>query len=222
MDIKEERAGDVLVLAPAGDLTSGEDCHALEQRLSAIVVAGNRFLVVDCEHVSHLKSPAVRALLVTSRKVMRARGRLVLCGMTPKVHKAFSISGLDREFSVVSGRDEALRLVLEPLGAKGGAKRPVPAEQVPAAAPPELVDAPAPPATSAPAPAVAAAPPPSASAPPPAAAPAPDPLAALGERLAAALSGGAAEPAPSPPPMLARDLDRLADALVNALDARPA
>ncbi len=115
MDIREERAGDVLVLSPDGDLGSPEDSRALEQQLARALSAGSLFVVLDCGRVGHVTSAAIRALLLASRKLARAKGRLVLCAMTPKVQKAFSLSGFDRDFAVVAVRDEAVRLALEPV-----------------------------------------------------------------------------------------------------------
>jgi anti-anti-sigma factor len=139
MEIKELREGEVLVLAPDGNLGSGEECSALEQRLGAAFAAGSRFVVVDCGKVGHLSSTALRALLLASRKLTRVGGRLVLCGMTPKVQKAFSISGFDKDFSVVPQRQAAVALVVEPPpgAAKAAAKKGA------AAVPPAAAPAPA-------------------------------------------------------------------------------
>lgn len=229
MEIKEERAGDVLVLAPDGDLNAGEECHALEQRLGAALSSGARYLVVDCASVGHLTSAALRALLLTSRKLARLKGRLVLCGMTPKVQQAFAISGFDRDFTVVPARDEAVSRAQQagtasasPKPSRGEEAAPVsatpPVPDVPAAVhppvpaaavPPPVAAAPAPPATVAPAAPVVATP--------------PDSRPALAARLLAALASAPGQPAPAPPPASpAADRDALADALLRALAARPA
>jgi anti-anti-sigma factor len=218
MEIREERAGDALVVAPDGDLRTAEDCHALEQRLNGVLAGGARFLVVDCAKVGHLTSPALRALLLASRKLTRVGGRLVLCGMPPKVQKAFSISGFDHDFTVVATRDAAVHLVLQPLpsagGAKPGRKRTAEPVRVSDEAPPAPV-AVAPPAAvdvgaaSAPVASVAASGPaaeesPRASA--PALAPAPQPPVTAGPPPSAAVP----PPAPDPRSLLA---DRLLSAL---------
>jgi anti-anti-sigma factor len=235
MEIREVQDGGVLVLAPEGNLASGEDCAALENRLAAVLKKGTRFLVVDCGGVLQLTSPAIRALLQTSRKLGRAEGRVVLCGMNAKVQKAFAISGFDRDFTVVGTRQEAVRRVLEPV--VGVAPRPRPpqpapkpaatkkpaAASAPAAAPPPE-QAP-PPVSAAPA-ASAAGPVAEAVAPPvvPAKPPEPDYRLALAAALLDALGGPAAMPAiPSrrdgaPPP----DLDGLAGVVLTALQVRPA
>ena len=115
MEIREFREGDVLVLAPDGSVAGSEETSAIEAKLGTALKAGFRLLVFDCAGVGQLTSPAIRVLLMTSRKLDRTEGRLVLCGMNAKVKKAFSISGFDKDFTVVATREEALHQVLEPV-----------------------------------------------------------------------------------------------------------
>lgn len=216
MEIKEERAGDVLVLAPDGDLSTSEDCHALEQRLSAALSAGTRFLVLDCARVGHLTSPALRALLLASRKLGRLKGRLVLCGMAPKVQKAFSISGFDRDFTVVPAREAAITAAMQPVAATAASAP----KRAPSSAPlaPASPPAPYPTAASPPEPPPAATPavPPAVPAAPP---PAPDPRLAVAARLLAAL-GAAPAAQPLPAPADAARLDSLAASLLRGFGVR--
>ena len=115
MEIREFREGDVLVLAPDGSVAGIEETSAIETKLGTALKAGFRLLVLDCAAVGQLTSAAIRILLMTSRKLDRTEGRLVLCGMNAKLKKAFSISGFDKDFTVVATREEALQRVLEPV-----------------------------------------------------------------------------------------------------------
>jgi len=115
MEIRESRTGDVLVLAPDGSLGGTEETSALEARLAAALKGGARLLVMDCAGVGQMASTAVRALLQTSRKLGRSQGRLVLCRMNAKVQKAFSVSGFDKDFTVVATLEDALERVAEPV-----------------------------------------------------------------------------------------------------------
>jgi anti-anti-sigma factor len=149
MDIREFREGDVLVLAPDGSVTGTEDTNAIDSKLGSTLKAGFRLLVLDCTAVGQLTSAAIRVLLQTSRKLDRTEGRLVLCAMNAKLTRAFSISGFDKDFTVVATREEALRRVLEPAP-----RRPVRKERPPAAEPAASVEVPvAPPAAVEPPPA---------------------------------------------------------------------
>jgi anti-anti-sigma factor len=154
MEIREVREGDVLVLAPEGNISGTEETAAIETKFATALKGGTRFIVFDCSGLEQVPSPAIRVLLMTSRKLNGMSGRLVLCGMSAKAQKAFSISGLDKDFVVVATRDEALHRVLEPVPASPPraprasppgppAKAERPAAPVPA--PPASVPAPAPP-----------------------------------------------------------------------------
>ena len=114
MEIREIKAGDILVLAPEGSIEGREETSAIEAKLGTALKTGSRFLVLDCTSVGQLTGAAIRVLLMTSRK-LGSKGRLVLCGMNAKVQKAFAISGFDKDFSIVASREEALRLVLVPV-----------------------------------------------------------------------------------------------------------
>lgn len=211
MEIRESTEGDVRVLAPDGSLAGSEETIALETRLGAAVKAGAVRLVIDCTAVGQLTSTAIRILLQVSRRLNRADGRLVLCGMNAKVRKAFVISGFDKDFTVVATREEAVQRVLEPARQAPRVDRAAPAR------------APADRALSEAAPVAAAPPVPVVPIPveAPPSLPAPDPrdglavalLGALGVRAdksAAVRSGGAA----------LHDLETLADGLLAALRVR--
>jgi anti-anti-sigma factor len=154
MQIREFQEGDVLVLAPDGSVAGSEETNAIETRLGLALKAGTRLLVIDCAAVGQLSSAAIRVLLMTSRKVDRSKGRLVLCGTNPKIKKAFSISGFDKDFTVVATREEALQRVLDPVPPRPS--RTVKASPPKAAASPAVSVAP-PVAVVMPAPAVPAA-----------------------------------------------------------------
>ena len=119
MDIAEVQADDVLVLVPDGSLATGEECQGLETRLTAAVGRGARRIVLDCARVDALTGPALRVLLLMSRRVARGGGRLVLCGMNAKVQQAFAISGFDRDFTVLPSRAEAIPVAGQPAVASG-------------------------------------------------------------------------------------------------------
>jgi anti-anti-sigma factor len=197
MDIRASKEGEAILLAPDGSLAGAEETSALEAKLAAVHKAGARQLVVDCTRVGTLTSAAIRALLLSARKLTRAQGRLVLFGMNAKVKKAFAISGFDQDFTVVDTRDEALRRVAEPVQPVAQAPKPT------VVAAPPVADVP-------PAPALApAAPPASVRAPGPDSAPAPT-------------RAPRPDPAPAPPvsPPAADPREVLANSLLEALGVR--
>jgi anti-anti-sigma factor len=215
MEIRESREGEAVVLVPDGSLAGVDETGVLEARLAAVQKAGERQIVVDCTRVGQLTSAALRALLVTSRKLARSQGRLVLFGMNAKVKKAFAISGFDKDFTVVETREEALRAAVEPVAPRAEAARP--ASAPPAAAPPPAAAAPA----VVPEPEAGVSPSVSSPPAPPPPAHAPDPGEALANSLLDALGVGAVPPTADRPGGIGdAALELVASALLSALGVR--
>lgn len=210
MEYRESREGDVLVLAPDGSLAGMEETSALEARLAAALKGGTRLLVMDCAGVGQMASSAIRALLQTSRKLGRGQGRLVLCRMNAKVQKAFSVSGFDKDFTVVTTLEEALGRVTEPVGkapsqaAKARAAKAADAAEAAASSSPAAEQAP---------PLVSDEPTPT----PPAGA---DPHEALALALLDVLGVRVLEPAAGSSDVTPQQLDALADGILAALGSR--
>ncbi len=109
MEILESKDGEVHVLAPKGSLNT-QTSPKLEQKLQALLASKGRRLVVDFKNVDYLSSAALRVLLMITRRLVRAHGRLVLCAMSDDLKKVFSISGFDRDFTILASRGEAVEL----------------------------------------------------------------------------------------------------------------
>ena len=125
MEIAESKDGEVTVLAPKGSLNT-QTSPKLEQKLVAILGEKGRLIVIDFKGVDYLSSAALRVLLMIARRLARAHGRLVLCGMSEDLKKVFSISGFDRDFTILAARGEAVALAAQtpppPPGAEPEAK----------------------------------------------------------------------------------------------------
>lgn len=153
MELREATDGDVLVLAPEGNLVDAEDISAIETRLAVALKAKVTRVAVDCAGVGLVSSGAIRVLLMTMRKLERMQGRLILCALSAKVVSAFAISGFDKDFTVVSTRDEAVvraREVLAAAQARKARRTPPPETPVAEAAAAPAVVVPQVPAAQAP------------------------------------------------------------------------
>lgn len=130
MDIHESKVGDVVVLAPDGNLSAGPECQTLERKIVALLEAHSWKLVIDGGKIRQIGSGAVRVLLRMSRKLQPLGGGLILCALSQKVRLALEISGFDQDFVIVASSEEAVSQAAalkprEPLAAEesGGAKR---------------------------------------------------------------------------------------------------
>lgn len=151
--------GEVVILAPSGSLNT-QTSPKLEQKLLKLVEEKARLVVIDFKGVDHLSSAALRVLLLITRRLVRAHGRLVLCTMGDDLRKVFSISGFDRDFTILQTRGEAVALAAAtpapPAKAETKGKAP---KAAPAPKPAEARVASEPPAAPGPTPAAALAPP---------------------------------------------------------------
>lgn len=125
MEIAESKDGEVTILAPKGSLNT-QTSPKLEQKLVAVLGEKGRLIVIDFKGVDYLSSAALRVLLMITRRLARAHGRLVLCGMSEDLKKVFAISGFDRDFTILAARGEAVALAAQtpppPPGAESESK----------------------------------------------------------------------------------------------------
>jgi anti-anti-sigma factor len=110
MEIREDRQQGVAVVAPVGRVDSTTSA-ALEQRLNALVGAGERRIVVDFGGVEYISSAGLRVMLALAKKTRDTRGALALCGLGDSVREVFSLAGFLPLFAVEPERAAAVARV---------------------------------------------------------------------------------------------------------------
>ena len=107
MDINTHQQGPILVLEPVGRIDDRGSQELLEAVLG-LLTEGQRRVVVDLGQVEHIGGAGLRVLLMLTKKLDGANGRLVLCSLNDAVKRAIEVSGFSRRFSIASIRDEAV------------------------------------------------------------------------------------------------------------------
>jgi anti-anti-sigma factor len=107
MEIREERAGGALVLAPRGRIDSGTAAE-LEKSLLGPVARGDRRLVIDLRGVDYISSAGLRVLLRAANELRPLGGTLVLCSMGESVREVFELAGFTALFPIEASRELAL------------------------------------------------------------------------------------------------------------------
>jgi anti-anti-sigma factor len=97
----------VAVLRPAGDAQLAEDIGAAED----IVAQGPLNVVVDFTQMTFLGSTDLARLINLRKKLTKASGRLVLCGVPVQLHGTFLVTGLTKIFTFSDDVSTALATV---------------------------------------------------------------------------------------------------------------
>ena len=108
MEISEEKGGPVLTLRLAGKLDATTS-KAFEDRISAVLDAGERQLVVDLSRLDYVSSSGLRVFLLAAKRLNSANGRIVWCSLTDPVREVFDIVGFSVILSVYGSHEEALK-----------------------------------------------------------------------------------------------------------------
>ncbi|MFM7056816.1 MAG: STAS domain-containing protein [Planctomycetota bacterium] len=83
--------------------------EALGQELFALVDKdGRRKVILDFTHVEYLSSAALGKLITMHKKMMTAKGKLVLCSIRKEIHEVFKITQIDRILALCGTLDDAL------------------------------------------------------------------------------------------------------------------
>lgn len=145
LQLREQRQGGVVILAPEGRLDSGK-IDQFDKTLQARIREGHHRVLVDCTNLIFAASSALRVLLIAVRKLNEVDGKLVLCNMNPHVQGIFDTCGFTRLMTIRGTFDEGFA-ELQPPGAGAAEDEPEPAEGDPQTRPRE--EEPAPEATPA-------------------------------------------------------------------------
>ncbi len=99
MEIREERTGDIVIVAPLGRIDSTTSA-ALEQHLAGLTGAGARRIVVDFAGVDYISSAGLRVLLALAKRMRDVHGQLALCAMSDSVKQVFALAGFVPLFAI--------------------------------------------------------------------------------------------------------------------------
>ncbi len=80
--------------------------QAFQRRLAEASPSGNERLLLDLSRVTFIGSAALRAILVTAKRLGTDGGRLAICA-PPHIAQVFTISGLDAVLPVRSDLAQA-------------------------------------------------------------------------------------------------------------------
>ena len=93
------------------DLAGEVDLHTapeLKDELMRVIDAGGRFVIVDLTETTFVDSTTLGVLLGGLKRLRPVGGAVILVCGNPNIRKIFEITLLDRVFTIVDTRDEAV------------------------------------------------------------------------------------------------------------------
>jgi len=80
----------------------------LENKLSELIAANKKQLVLDFAKVDYLSSAGMRLLLSTTKKLKASEGKLHFCSINEEVMEIIKMAGFERILSIFPTEQEAL------------------------------------------------------------------------------------------------------------------
>ena len=108
MEIAESKAGEAVLVALSGEITSHEDQRALSDLVAARLGAGERMFVLDLSNVPFVSSLGIAVLVAAYVKVTREGGKLRLVNPRPRVASILEMTKVADIFRTYTSVDEAL------------------------------------------------------------------------------------------------------------------
>jgi anti-anti-sigma factor len=92
-------------------LDSGEFDRINESLLELVNKEPQVWWVLDLSQLSYMGSSALGLMVNLRAQIKRAGGKLILCGMSPRLYQIFKTTSMHRLFDIKANRAEALRAV---------------------------------------------------------------------------------------------------------------
>lgn len=108
MSLTEEAYGNAIVLTASGKINS-VNAKEFGERMSRLIEAGCKHLVVDLSEVTFMTSAGFRALLIAGKTAAKTSSEYALCGLNENLHRLFELGGFIDLFPIYSDSETALK-----------------------------------------------------------------------------------------------------------------
>ena len=106
--MKQRQVGNIVIVAPKGYLTGGDETDELEQAIKALAESGNKHLVINLGETQHLNSTALGVLISAHSNYVRRGGQMKLCAVDKRIENIFVITKLSLVFDVYPNEEQAI------------------------------------------------------------------------------------------------------------------
>jgi anti-sigma B factor antagonist len=109
MEIAETKKNGVVVLGLNGRVDAS-NASVLEQKILALIDAGETRLVLDCAQLQYMSSAGLRVLLVAAKR-LSSTGKFAIASLSNQIREVFDIAGFSSILQIYRTEDEALAAV---------------------------------------------------------------------------------------------------------------
>lgn len=83
-------------------------CNDFQRQIIPFLEQGADKLLVDLSQTAFLDSSAIGTLITLRNRLLKTKGVIALCGITPQVAKIIKITDLHKVFEIYEDRNQAL------------------------------------------------------------------------------------------------------------------
>ncbi|QOV87386.1 STAS domain-containing protein [Humisphaera borealis] len=109
--VSQEGVVQVLALAVPFHVDSADFDRLHDAIMSAVEVRVGSKWVIDLAGLHYMGSSVLGLMVNLRQRVRQGGGKLVLCGMNPKLHQVFRTCSLEKLFVIRTDRDDAVEAV---------------------------------------------------------------------------------------------------------------
>ncbi len=106
VDVREH--GDVVIVAPEGDIKVGEGDIALREAIQTQLAEGRERLVLDLVRVRFMDSAGLGELVASLKRVREGGGSLKVAGVNQRITDALTVTQLVRVLDIYPDVDAAI------------------------------------------------------------------------------------------------------------------
>jgi anti-sigma B factor antagonist len=112
--MKQRQVESIVILAPKGYLTGGDETDELERTIKQLGDGGNKHLLINLSETQHLNSTALGVLISAHSNYVRRGGQMKLCSVDKRIENIFVITKLSLVFDVYPNEEQAIASFAEP------------------------------------------------------------------------------------------------------------
>ncbi len=107
METMESKTNGIVMLRLKGKLDASTGPH-LQDRLFASIAGGEKLFAIDCWELDYISSAGLRVLLVATKQLRNASGKIVLYALQAHVKEVFDLADFSTVLPLLGSPSEAL------------------------------------------------------------------------------------------------------------------